>query len=168
MDLFIDNNNAIYVSDNGNYRIQKFNGSSPIATTVAKTSPFRPTAIYVDSVGTIYSCEEAYGAMSYGRFQKYTQGNLYGTTLLGGAGKCGTALNQLCGCGGIYVDRQGLLYISDSQNHRVLLYNITAGSITLLAGTNGISGNQADQLSYPRSVYVDENQTLFVVDASNR
>ncbi|CAF3497383.1 unnamed protein product [Rotaria socialis] len=166
-DVFIDQNNMIYVADYGNYRIQKFNTSSAIGTTVASTSPFQPTVIYVDGAETIYSCENAYGVMLYGRVQKYTQGNIYGITLLGGAGKCGAALNQLCGCSGIYADRSGSLYISDSENNRVLLYNTTTGSIALLAGTNGISGSQPDQLSYPGGIYVDENQTLFVLDGLN-
>ncbi len=58
-DLFIDNNSAIYVADSGNYRIQKFNTGSAIGATVAITSPFQTIAIYVDGVGTIYSCEQA-------------------------------------------------------------------------------------------------------------
>ncbi|CAF1072237.1 unnamed protein product [Rotaria magnacalcarata] len=167
-DLFVDQNNTIYIADYGNYRIQKFNASNAIGTTVASTSPFQPIAIYVDGAGTIYSCEEAFGDVSYGRIQKYTQGNIYGITLLGGVGQRGTAFNQLSGCGGIYADRQGSLYISDSNNHRILLYNTTIGALALLAGTNGISGSQADQLNYPRSVYVDENQTVFVLDILNQ
>ncbi|CAF4381610.1 unnamed protein product [Rotaria socialis] len=58
-DVFIDQNNMIYVADYGNYRIQKFNSSSAIGTTVASTSPFQPTVIYVDGAETIYSCENA-------------------------------------------------------------------------------------------------------------
>lgn len=77
-------------------------------------------------------------------------------------------LNQLCGCGGIYTDSQGLLYVSDTYNYRILLYNITAGSVMLIAGTNGILGTQADQLSVSGSIYVDENQTVFVVDQESR
>ena len=59
VDLFLDSNNAIYVSDNINYRIQKFVLGSPIGITVANTSPFQPNALYVDGGGTIYSCEQA-------------------------------------------------------------------------------------------------------------
>jgi hypothetical protein len=58
-DLFLDNNSSIYVSDNGNYRIQKFALGNPMGTTVANTFPFQPAALYVDGGGAIYSCEQA-------------------------------------------------------------------------------------------------------------
>jgi hypothetical protein len=94
-------------------------------------------------------------------------GSIEGTTLLGGGTNCGTGLTQLCGCGGIYADRQGLLYISDTPNHRVLLYDVTAGSVTVLIGTNGIPGSWSNQLSNPRTIFVNENNTVFVYDSSN-
>jgi hypothetical protein len=58
-DLFLDSSNVIYVSDNGNYRIQKFLLGNPIGTAVANTFPFQPSTLYVDGGGTIYSCEQA-------------------------------------------------------------------------------------------------------------
>ena len=80
----------------------------------------------------------------------------------------GLGLTQLCGCGGVYADRQGLLYVSDTPNHRILLYNTTAGSITLLIGTNGIFGSQSNQLNNPCAIYVNENNTVFVHDSFNK
>lgn len=57
--LFISGSNLIYVSDTYNYRIQRFNLGSSFGTTVAQTSPFQPFTLYVDQLGTIYSCELA-------------------------------------------------------------------------------------------------------------
>ncbi|CAF3680115.1 unnamed protein product [Rotaria sp. Silwood1] len=165
--LFISGSNLIYVSDTYNCRIQRFNPGSSFGTTVALTSPFQPIALYVDQLGTIYSCEQASGITSYGRLQKYVSGNMYGVTLIGGVGNCGIAVIQLCSCRGIYIAPHGLIYISDTSNHRVLAYNTTAGSVSLVAGTNGIFGFQANQLYNPSSLYVDDSNNLFILDSGN-
>lgn len=66
----------------------------------------------------------------------------------------------------LYVINDNQIYLSDSFNHRVLLFvsNLTNG--TMVAGT-GAPGSSPQQLNRPYGVFVDRNGTLYVVDRLN-
>ncbi|CAF4678387.1 unnamed protein product [Rotaria sp. Silwood1] len=71
-------------------------------------------------------------------------------------------------CTGLALDDQGLLYISEHDNHRVTRWilgdNITNDQV--VAGGNG-KGNRLDQLYEPADVFVDHNRTVYVADYYN-
>ncbi|CAF1649347.1 unnamed protein product, partial [Didymodactylos carnosus] len=81
----------------------------------------------------------------------------------------GSNLNELSGPNGCYIDpSNGNIYVADNGNSRALRFpsgstNTTNG--TIVAGGNG-SGPNANQLSNPRGVVVDQSGNVFVTDNS--
>lgn len=86
-----------------------------------------------------------------------------------------TSATSLCGPESVAVDGNGNLYVADSYNHRVLLYqppfsNGKAASRVL--GQNDFSGKYANaagvaarsSLYYPRGLAIAPNGTLYVAD----
>ncbi len=62
------------------------------------------------------------------------------------------------------MDRNSTIYVADTNNHRVQqwLPNATAG-ITV-AGVTGVMGSNGSLLTYPRAVYGDTQQSLYIAD----
>ncbi|CAF4408464.1 unnamed protein product, partial [Adineta steineri] len=91
------------------------------------------------------------------RIQKFIiGGNGTGITVAGGNG-AGLNLNQLDGPSGVWVTRNGqTLYITDTNNNRVMQWNIgdTQGSVVAGSAT-GVAGKTNTLLSYPGDVALD-------------
>lgn len=104
---------------------------------------------------------------NYYRIVQYNQNSLTNGTVLFGPTTCGTGLNQLCWCAGLFVDRTGSIYYSEPYNQRVLKITPFASSVTVVAGITGTFGSSLNELNNPNGVYVDGNGTLFVADQSN-
>lgn len=76
---------------------------------------------------------------------------------------------------GLAFDSTGGLWVGDSSNNRVLLFNPlsqrTGGTANLVLGQPGgssnITGNRADQFNNPTGVFIDPNGTLWVADTGN-
>ena len=82
------------------------------------------------------------------------------TTVVAGLSP-GSDLDQLSDVSGIYVDKQGTVYISDKSNNRIVKYPLNAITGIIVAD---------DQLDNPLGIFMDENQnetTLYVCDANN-
>ncbi|CAM4918386.1 unnamed protein product [Rotaria socialis] len=164
-DIFVDANRNVYASSYANMAIMKFFVGNINPILVGNSMPYMPMAIYVDAAGTIYSCEIRNGlnGSTQGRVQQYVAGNTTGTTLLGGTG-CNNTLTSLCGCGGINVDKQGQLYVSDTYNNRVVLFNVSSKVVNYVFGTNAVFGSSPNQLTKPWSISVDANNNVYVFD----
>ena len=70
---------------------------------------------------------------------------------------------------GIYVDKYGFLYVTDTANDRVLRFppGSTSGtSATVVAGT-GVAGAGPSQLNNPYKAFVDDDLTMYIADTSN-
>jgi sugar lactone lactonase YvrE len=90
-----------------------------------------------------------------------------GVTVAGGSGR-GNGSNQLSNPGGLCVDDDETVYVTDGPNHRIVEWKRGATSGQVVAGGNG-EGNGAHQLSNPRDVIVDkERDSLIICDYSNR
>ncbi|CAF0873571.1 unnamed protein product [Adineta steineri] len=81
-------------------------------------------------------------------------------------GTAGNALNALNFPGGLSLDYNGFIYVSDFNNNRVI--KLQEGSLvgSIIAGT-GVSGSSASQLSSPAGLYVDASLNIYVVDTFN-
>ena len=67
------------------------------------------------------------------------------------------------------VDTIGNVYVADNGNHTIRKIT-SAGAVTTLAGTTGVSGNtdgpgSSAQFSYPQGIAVDGKGDLFISDA---
>ncbi|CAF2940314.1 unnamed protein product [Rotaria sp. Silwood2] len=70
---------------------------------------------------------------------------------------------------GLFVDSNENLFVSDTNNNRVVRYssNSSSGMPGLVVDGNGTEGSSASQLSSPYGVYVNAVGTLYVADSGN-
>ncbi|GAB3499066.1 hypothetical protein GCM10027341_21570 [Spirosoma knui] len=175
--VYVDGSGNIYVADTDNRRIQKFPPNSTSATngtTVAGGNGYgtnanqltTPTGIYVGG-GNLYVADQANHRIQ--KFGPNSTSATSGSTVAGATNSSGNALNRLAQPTGVYVDGSGYLYVADMDNHRVLKFGpnpTSATSGTIVAGGNG-SGSAANQLSFPRAVFVDGGGNVYVADQNN-
>ncbi|UJR17571.1 hypothetical protein I4U23_004467 [Adineta vaga] len=91
----------------------------------------------------------------------------YGNIIAGGNGN-GGELNQLYHPGGIFVDKNKTIFITDWGNNRIVEWNCDAKQGQIIAGGNG-QGNQMNQLYRPTNIIVDEqNHSLIIADSMNK
>ncbi|CAF1638221.1 unnamed protein product, partial [Rotaria magnacalcarata] len=90
-----------------------------------------------------------------------------GITVAGGHGQ-GGALNQLNAPCGLFVDKDGTVYIADYFNNRVVAWPSGATSGQVVAGGNG-AGNGLNQLYFPTDMVADRRtDSLLICDRINR
>ncbi|CAF1104283.1 unnamed protein product [Adineta steineri] len=101
--------------------------------------------------------------------QIQTKKNKYqpsGITVAGG-NENGKELNQLSYPQGIFIDNDKSIYIADSNNHRIVKWQLNSNTGQIIAGGNG-KGNQNNQLKYPRNIVYDkENNSFLISDRGN-
>ncbi len=124
--VFVDNNGYLYVADAGNNRIQKFAPGSTIASNgitvaggngsgTAANQLSYPNNVFVDADGNVFVSD------NNNRIQKFPAGSTSttnGITIAGGHGH-GAVSNQLSGPWGIFIDKNGNVFVGDESNHRV-------------------------------------------------
>ncbi|CAF1130705.1 unnamed protein product [Adineta steineri] len=71
-------------------------------------------------------------------------------------------------CYGLAMDKHGFLYVSDQGKNEVRRWKMGEynNEGTVVAGGNG-KGNQLNQLNYPGFVFVDKEQSVYVLDFHN-
>ena len=85
--------------------------------------------------------------------------------IVAGTGNKGSASNELCEPWGIFVDVNLDLYVADSLNHRVQLFQLgQSNGITVVGRT---SQNPTISLNHPSGIVLDANKYLFIVDSHN-
>ncbi len=115
-----------------------------------------PRAVAVNSRGEIWICE--YGVTE--RVQRFTPD---GGRLLAGFGGFGSKPGEFNRAEGMCVDRSDRLYVADSCNHRVQVFDPDGKWLRSL----GQAGSGPGELSYPYDVQVDEHGTVFVCEFGN-
>ena len=90
-----------------------------------------------------------------------------GVSVAGGHGK-GNAFNQLALPVGLDIDDEGVLLITDTNNHRMMRWTCDERSGQVIAGGKG-QGNRNDQLNEPVAVLVDrKTDSLIISEEGNR
>ena len=172
--LATDLSGNLYVADLGNNRVRRISPDGTIATaagggtaaSAADGSPatsvplLTPRNLATDAAGDLFISE-----FSGHRVRKVTpDGKIWtaaGTGIAGYWGDGGLAANaQLAFPAGLAVDRNGNLYIADSQNQRIR--KVLPGNIMSTA----LGGAPSTSLYTPIAVAVDGNTTIYVGDSA--
>ncbi len=160
--LAIDQQGALFVVDNGNNRIQKFDNAGNFiilwgAFGSANGNFHNPTGIACDAKGDVWVVDT-----NNHRVQKF-DGKLGGYLMKFGAR--GNGEGQFNAPWGIAIDRvRGYVYVVDSANFRVQKFDM-AGEFIMAWGS---FGNHEGQFYFPRGVAVDESDgSVYVVDMGN-
>ena len=176
--IAVDKQNNLYVADQFNHRIRKITPAGIVTTLAGSTQGYadgsgsgaqfyRPIGVVVDGQGNVFVAD-----LFNHKIRKITPSGGV-TTIAGGAygfadGNAASA--KFAFPGGLALDKEGNLYVADSENHRIR--KITpAGIVSTFAGTgtNGTNDGVADvsQFSSPREVDVDAAGNVYVVDAGS-
>ena len=169
-----------YIADNGNSLIRKVDTSGIITTYVGASGGTNGTAgklsapngLWLDPSGALYIADSGHN-----RLARYVApsafSNFAGTEAALFSGDGGPALSAaLNKPTGLTMDAAGNIYLADTNNSRIR--KITPdGIITTIAGSrligySGDGGNATSAaLSYPRSIVVSPNGTVYIADTGN-
>ncbi|CAF4113513.1 unnamed protein product, partial [Adineta steineri] len=69
-------------------------------------------------------------------------------------------------CGGLTIDKNGFIYVSDRENNEVRRWKQGDAKGELVAGGNG-KGNHLNQLNFPIFIFIDEDYSLYISDSEN-
>ena len=131
--IFVDREQNVYVSDYENHRIMKWNKGATKGIVVAGGQGYGdaltqlpyPTGIFVDPQGIVYVAErKSWLGYGYSRIIRWPPGMKQSTIIVGSNGE-GTRANQFNRPEGVTFDRDGNLYVVDSNNHRVQRFSHT-------------------------------------------
>ncbi|CAF4459743.1 unnamed protein product, partial [Rotaria sp. Silwood2] len=167
--IYVDSNRVMYILDTTNYRVLRWQFGDPFGHVVAGgngagaalTQITTSYALFVDSQSNVYVSE-----YSNHRVTLWLSINTTSGILVAGGNGAGSTSERLDNPWGIYVDVNGSMYICDTSNHRVQLWQSAISGVTV-AGTTGISGPYAYQLNTPTGVTVDPYGNIYVLDTVN-
>ncbi|HEX2907261.1 MAG TPA: 6-bladed beta-propeller, partial [Phototrophicaceae bacterium] len=165
----VDAQGKVYVAEEFSHRITVINPDGTTALTIgqqgSQPGPYfeRPNGVAVGPDGSIYVAD----TWNY-RIQKFTQQGEY-VTSWGQRGEYGAAAQAepndgLWGPRAVAVDGQGRVYVADTGNKRVRVYN-SDGQYLYDIGSGG-SGN--GQLDEPAGLTISASGQLYVADTWNR
>jgi sugar lactone lactonase YvrE len=97
--------------------------------------------------------------------KRWLDDNTNTSTVVAGTGTLGSASNMLNWPHGIFVDTNFDLYVADSGNNRIQLFQL--GQLTAITMAGGGSSTTTTILSLPNGIVLDADKYLFIVDAGN-
>lgn len=158
----------VYVADNNNHRIVKWQPGATAGIVVAGGNGAgsglnqlnAAYGVYADADSNVYIADR-----NNNRIVKWAPGATSGVIVAGGNG-AGSALNQINAPRGVFVDAAKNVYVADMPNNRIVKWAPGATTGVLAAGGNG-AGSATNQLNSPTNVFVDASGTMFIADFSN-
>jgi sugar lactone lactonase YvrE len=197
--LVVDSAGDIYIADTDNHVVRKVSAATGKITTHAGTAEAGyagdhgpatkallgyPSALSLDSAGNLYIADSGYnvvrkvdsstGIISTVAGREYRSTNPPNCEYSGDNGPATRA--ELCAPQGLAVDKEGDLFISDTDNDVVRKVDAQTGNITTVAGVyrGGLYGPASAgvpatsiRLSVPSGLAVDKAGNLYIADAGN-
>jgi sugar lactone lactonase YvrE len=158
--LYVDDDQTVYVANRGNHRILAWKSGAMKGQVVAGGNGqgsgahqlSHPHDVIVDrETDSLIICDS-----SNDRVVRWSRRN----------GTSGETIISNISCAGLTMDENGYLYVTDQRKHEVRRYRRGESKGTVVAGGNG-EGNRLDQLSNPRSVFVDRDHSVYVSEWEN-
>ena len=185
-----DHSGNLYIADRANHRIRRVDATSGIMTTVAgnglmgysgdggdalKASLRNPTSVAISNEGSIIIADQGNHRIRKVDILTGVISTVVGGSDLilagGGGSRTDTQLNYPTGIA--WEDGIGNIYISDTENHRVLVFEVSTKRIEVMAGTGtfGFSGDGLPateaEMANPTSLAFDQNGNLYIADTKN-
>ncbi|CAF4109738.1 unnamed protein product, partial [Adineta steineri] len=161
--LFVTSNGDIYIDDGEeNGQVQKWSAETNNFITVMNVNS-SCNGLFVDINDTLYC-----SIYKYNQVVKRSLNDAVTTSnnIAAGTGIKGSASDQLFFPRGIFVDVNLDLYVADSLNHRVQLFQAGGLNGTTVAGSESL--NPTITLRWPTGIVLDAEKYLFIVDSSDR
>ena len=163
--IAVDEAGSVYVADRDNHRVQRFGADGRFLLTWGSEGGgdgqfYNAEGIAVDGAGNVYVTD-----WGRERVQKFTSNGgflLYLGTEGTGAGR-GTGDGQFHNPKGISVDRAGNVYVAETINHRVQVFD-SNGRFLRKWGSEG-SGD--GQFNRPTGIAIDRAGNVYVADRDN-
>ncbi len=184
--IAIDNAGNLYIADRGNHVIRRvgldgnimtFAGTGQLGSSgdggPARDASFNePTGLAFDSIGNLYVADS-----QNNRIRKISSSGIITTVV-------GTGAQDFSGDGGqavlaslnfptaVAIDKDGNLYVADTDNNRIRKVTID-GMIRSIAGitVDGFSGDDGQateaELNYPMGIAVDATGNVYIADTGN-
>ncbi|CAF1633182.1 unnamed protein product, partial [Adineta steineri] len=160
--LFVTSNGDIYIDDGlKNGQVQKWMAETGTFVTVMNVNS-SCWGLFVDINDTLY-CSMIDRDQVVKR--SLNDSVMASSRVAAGTGIRGSALNQLESPRGIFVDVNLDLYVADSSNNRVQLFQPGESNGITIAGTTSL--NPTITLRYPTGVILDAEKYLFIVELLN-
>jgi hypothetical protein len=152
--VFVSINNIVYATAQSLNLVQVWLEGSLIPTTHINVGLSSPHSVYASTTGDVYIDN----GLNNNRVDKWT---LNATSSV-------VAMYVSNFCFGLFIDINDNLYCSIGLSHQVVKTALDSNTIisTVVAG-NGTAGSTANMLSYPRGIFVDIKNNLYVADCSN-
>lgn len=149
----------LYVADNGNERIQKFDANGGFITKwgVQGSGPGEmnwPSDVSVAPDGSVYVTDT-----TNHRVQRWTSDGVF----ISQWGTAGSGDGQFVNPSAVATDSAGNVYVADADNDRIQKFTASGAFITKF----GSFGAGAGQLNNPTDVAVNASGTIYVLDSGN-
>ena len=159
VDVAVDGSGNVYVADQFNHRIQKFDSSGAY---LAQWGSFgagdgefdSPVGVAVDGGGNVYVADQFNH-----RIQKFDSSGAY----LAQWGSLGTGNREFNNPLGMALDGSGSVYVTDLNNHRIQKFDSNGAYLAQWASSGAGDG----QFSMLSGAAVDGNGNVYVADAFN-
>jgi sugar lactone lactonase YvrE len=160
-DIAVDATGNLWVADENNNRIEKFNPVGEYLTKFGSSGTgngqlSRPTALAIDSKGNIWVTDAGNK-----RVQEFNEKGEYLTKF----GSSGTGNGQFGAAGpeGIAIDSKGNLWVSDTSSSRLEEFNSAGAFLKVI----GAKGGEPGQFSEPTGIDISPANNVFVADWAN-
>ncbi|CAF3719553.1 unnamed protein product, partial [Adineta steineri] len=156
-----DDNRCIYIADNVNNRIVKWEfGADKGEIVQRKNQPGNPENILNLPRDVLLDKEKKFLIICNFDNRQVMKWSLYSDN------QVDPVMIRVIPCWGLAMDNNGDLYVSEWDKHQVRRFYDGDRQGTVVAGGNG-QGNQFNQLNQPHYIFVDKDHSVYIADYMN-
>jgi streptogramin lyase len=170
--LFMDASDNLLVTESQGYRLLRYNSSGVNTLVIGKAGvSYTDDYVFSSPADAALDGGENIWVVDNTRVVQYTSSGVISQSLPAqndNPWNAGNSNGRFDNARGIAFDSDGRMYVSDANNNRVQVYDMSTGSpvYSITIGT-GIAGSGSDQFNSPYRIAVYGNNHLYVVDTGN-